>query len=161
MLTGLEKAAQVGRRDRRRAIVGQRMEVERIDLEHTPVEDHRDSGAAIVDRGERGDCSGLHPEDFHEGLGARERESLAGTELPPKSFQIDPPVLERDDEPELLVLVFQEQALAVTAGEIAAESPALFHGEHRRVVVGAGLDAEIRKMIQELLRRHEQNLIMS
>src|ERR1700722_18882977 len=141
MAAGAEKAYQIIRPDRRRAGVFERMIVERVVRQHRPLQNHRDPTRGVVDRGERRYAARPHAEHLVEQRGRAEREARRAEPVGQR-LEIDAAFLERDDEPQPGFLVLEEQALAVPAGQCAAQRLGLLHGENWRKGVGAVRDAE-------------------
>src|SRR5665213_1563074 len=138
---GFEKTHEAGGRHRRRAVVFERVVVERFAREHRALQHHCDAARAIVDRGERGDAARPHAQRLAEELGRAEREARRAQAVGQR-LQVDAAFLERDDEPQPAFPVLEEKALAMPARQRAAQRLRLLHGENRRLVVGAVRDAQ-------------------
>ena len=65
-------------------------------------------------------------------------------------FEVDPRILEADDQPDRTLLVLEKQVLAMAAGDLAAQRAGLLDGEDGRVIAGRGLDAEAREAGHEV-----------
>jgi hypothetical protein len=95
----------------------------------------------IVDQRERRDTAGKDSEQGKEIVGIAKRKprrAKTGGEL----VEVGAPLFEHDDEPERPLLVLQEKAFAMTAGEVAAHSSRFSDGKHRGMRCGAVCNPE-------------------
>ena len=94
---------------------------------------------------------GATPSSLPQQLGAAEREARRAEPVGQK-LQIDAAFLERDDEPQPALLVLQEQALAMTAGQAAAQRRRFGDRKDRRMRVGPVRDAQRVEPGKQLIR---------
>src|SRR5207302_4052325 len=105
-------AQQIGGRNRRRAVVYQRVIIQRVVFQHSGVENGSDEMPNIVDEGERRDAPRSHSEKPMEVCGAAKGKPRR--RQPRRQFlEVDTAFLEHDGEPESAFLVLQKQALAM------------------------------------------------
>src|SRR5207302_1242041 len=110
----VDKAQEIGRRDRRRTVVFERVIIERIVREHALIEHHPDAMIAVIDEREWRDAAGPDAEHLVQQIGVAEGEARR-RERVRQPLQVDAALLERDNEPQPGFFVFQEEALAMTA----------------------------------------------
>src|SRR5829696_4478653 len=114
-----DKAQEIGRRNSSRAVVAQRVIVERVVRQHGLVEHHRDSTGRVVGERERGHAPRGDAEPLLQEFGAAEREARRAQRLR-QALQVNASFLEGDDQPQFAFLVLEEQALAMPARQLAA-----------------------------------------
>ena len=112
------------------------------------VEHDLDAPRRVVDQRERRHRAGDDAEHLHQQLGPAERKARRAERLRQR-LQVDRALVQRDDQPQLGLLVLEEQALAMAARQVAAVSLRFGDGEHRRVLVGRRLDAEIGQAFEQ------------
>ena len=86
-----------------------------------------------------------------QAIGAAEGEAAGAQDLA-QALEVDGAILQRHDQPHLLLLVAQEEVLDVMAGQVAAQRLGLLDGEDRRMLDGAMGDAQLVEAGEELLR---------
>src|SRR5260221_13616118 len=115
MSAGPNESQEVVGSDRRRPIVSERMEIERVEREHSFIEHDADGGSRVVDECEGGYGSGRNTQRAFEQIGRGEGKARCAQHLR-QSVQVDAELLAKDYEPEAALLVAQEQIFGVTAG---------------------------------------------
>src|SRR5712672_4033260 len=125
-------------RDRRRHGVDQRVKVEDRVRHQGGVEHDRHPAVRVVERPERRDGAGFDPEGLAHQLGRPEGEPSAGAEPAMQGFELDRRILERAHQIKAAALVLEKEVLAVAAGDLPAQRPALLDREQRRMGAGRG-----------------------
>ena len=126
------------------------MKISHFGAHHLGVEHRLHPLLGVVDEREGRDRAGHDTQDLPEKLGAPEGEARR-VEPAGKRVEIERAPIERDDEPERLLLVLDEKRLAVRAGKVPEKRVALRHRGDRRVLDRRGLDAERLQAPKQLL----------
>lgn len=144
-----DEAQEVLAPDGSRGVVAQRMTVHQLAGDELRVEHVRDAVVGVVDDRQRRHRSGLDAEHLAQELGPAEGEPRRAQRLG-ETVEVNPLLVAAGDEPETALPVLEEQVLAVRAGEVAGVLLRFLDREDGRVVEGLGLDAQRRKVGQDL-----------
>jgi hypothetical protein len=109
---------------------------------HIGIQDHRHPLHPIVDQGERGNRSRRYAEHLHQQVGLAEAQAVAAEPLVQR-LEVNLGMPQRHDKEQAVFLVLEEQVLGVPAWQLALQARALRHGEHRLMIEGLALDAEL------------------
>ncbi len=146
-----DEAQQIGGGHRGRAIVRQRVVVERVVLEHGGIEHRTNAPCDIVDERKGRDTPGAHPEELAKIVSAGEREAWR-PEPTRELFQVGAALFEHDREPEPALPVLEEEALAVPSRQAAAQGRRLGNSEDGRMRIGPMRDPDRIEAGEELFR---------
>ena len=143
----------IGRSEPGGAGVDQRMEVEPLMAQHLSVEHDRNALFAIVDRAERRHRARLDPPDLFEQFGGAKRNSPLRANLFVHALKVDDRFLAEHEQENTALLVFDEQVLGMSAGNVAAQSLQILDREQRRMLDRLGRDAEVAEIGEQVFGR--------
>jgi hypothetical protein len=131
------------------------MIVELLVRQHGAIEQRLHPAVPVIDQGERGDSAGRDAQDLLEQLRPSERQARAAEHLG-QAIDVDPALVEADQQPQPASLVLEEQVLAVAARQVAGVPLGLLDGGHRRMLRGGVRDPELVEPTQQfrLTDRH-------
>jgi len=140
--TRVNEAQQVARRDRRCPIVAEGMKVERIELQHLPIENDLYAQRAIVHERERRDGTRRHAEYVNEQFGRSERKAPR-IELLRESIEVNANVLPQDNQPEPAFPVLEKEVLCVGACNCATQGSGLLDRERLGMLMRSPGDTKL------------------
>src|SRR6476659_2244837 len=142
MLAGAQKLEKVGGRNGSRAVVAQRMKIERLERQHAFVEhDAHLSGGVVEDREWR-DGARLDSERLDQQFARAEGKARRAQRLG-QLIEVDLERVPRHDQPETVLLVLAKEILGVAARLAGVERGRPRDSEDRSVDVRRPGDAEI------------------
>src|SRR5579883_2625659 len=147
-----DEAKQIARRYGGRRRVHERMVVEGVMAQHLGIEDKGNAMRGIVHQRKGRDAAGMNGEGSEEQVGAAEGETGRAQPLGER-LEVDPTILEHDDQPQPALAVFEEEALAMPARQGPAQNDGFGDRMERRMAMGDMADVERVEAAEEIVGR--------